>query len=86
MALSEFFKEWGQIVDAALAAQRLPHLRPKDRERLATAIDELADLAEQVEVYIRDGQIDEGREGHFQQTLKEKTAVIQAIIEKAEAL
>jgi hypothetical protein len=86
MGLSEFFNEWGQIMSEAVAAHRLPHLVPKDRERLAKAIAELAELAEQVATYIREAQIDESREEHFRQTLKEQTSVIQVIIEKAEAL
>jgi hypothetical protein len=86
MDVSEFFNEWGRIMNAAIAAQRLSHLTPMDRERLGAAIDKLAELAEQVACYMRDAQIDAGREEHFRQTLKEQTAVIRAIIEKAEAL
>jgi len=84
--LSAFFNEWGQIISAALAAQRLPHLTPIDRQRLKAAILELSELAAQVASHIGEAKIDGSREEQFRQTLKERTAVIQAIIEKAEAL
>jgi hypothetical protein len=81
-----FFRELGLIVNAALAAQVLPHLTPSDRLRLKTAIEKLGEVTAQVASYIWEAEIDESREEYFRQTLKEQTAVIQAIIEKAEAL
>jgi hypothetical protein len=86
MDLTDFFDEFGQVMSEAIAAQRLSHLTPTDRKRLTKAIVELADLAEQVATYIRDATIDESREEGFGHTLKEQTATIRGIIEKAEAL